>query len=237
LPIRHLTLAETGSTNDAVAERAAAGETEGLWLRAERQTAGRGRRGREWTSSSGNLHVSSFVRLGRDDPASPTLALVAAIALYDAAERYVPAARLTVKWPNDLLLSGMKLAGILLERIGDIVVLGFGVNLASHPPDLERPATSLAAVAIDPPTPDEFAATLAEAFAAWLSRWRGEGLAVIRDAWLTRAHPVGMALIARLGNGEEVVGAFDGLADDGALRLRLVDGTLRTIHAADVFTL
>jgi BirA family biotin operon repressor/biotin-[acetyl-CoA-carboxylase] ligase len=208
-----------------------------LWLRAERQTAGRGRRGRDWTSSAGNLHVSSFVRLRREDPPSQTLSLVAAIALYDAAERYVPAARLTVKWPNDLLLSGMKLGGILLERIGEVVVLGFGVNLASHPPDLERPATSLRAVDIDPPAPDDFAGALAEAFAGWLARWREEGLDPIREAWLSRAHPVGMALVARLGDGEEVAGAFDGLADDGALRLRLADGTLRTIHAADVFTL
>jgi len=165
------------------------------------------------------------------------LALVAAVALHDAAELYVPAARLTVKWPNDLLLSGMKLAGILLERTGEVVVLGFGVNLASHPPDLERPATSLAAADIDPPAPGDFAQQLAEAFAGWLARWRGEGLAVICEAWLARAHPVGMALVARLGDGEEVTGAFDGLAEDGALRLRLVDGSLRTIHAADVFTL
>jgi len=165
------------------------------------------------------------------------LALVAAVALFDAAERHVPRARLTIKWPNDLLLNGMKLAGILLERIDDVVVLGFGVNLASHPPDVERPATSLPAADLAPPTPDAFADGLAQAFAGWLSRWRGEGLAVVRDAWLARAHPIGMALIARLADGEEVAGAFDGLAEDGALRLRLVDGTLRTIHAADVFTL
>jgi BirA family biotin operon repressor/biotin-[acetyl-CoA-carboxylase] ligase len=165
------------------------------------------------------------------------LALVAAIALFDAAEHYVAPARLTVKWPNDLLLNGMKVAGILLERIDDVVVLGFGVNLASHPPDLERPATSLPAADLAPPTPDAFAEALALAFADWLSRWRSEGLAVILDAWLKRAHPVGMALIAWLADGDEVAGAFDGLAEDGALRLRLVDGTLRTIHAADVFTL
>ena len=237
MPIRHVTLAETGSTNDAVAERAASGEAEGLWLRAERQTAGRGRRGREWSSPAGNLHVSSFVRLRDEDPPSQTLALVAAIALYDATKRYVPATRLTVKWPNDLLLNGVKLAGILLERSGEVVVLGFGVNLASHPPDLDRPATSLAAVDVDLPSPDGFAAGLAEAFAAWLARWREAGLAAICEAWLARAHPVGMALVARLSDGDEVVGAFDGLAEDGALRLRLVDGTLRTIHAADVFTL
>jgi BirA family biotin operon repressor/biotin-[acetyl-CoA-carboxylase] ligase len=237
LPLRHVSLAETGSTNDAVAERAAAGEAEGLWLRAERQTAGRGRRGREWTSSTGNLHVSSFVRVRRDDPPTQTLALVAAIALFDATERYVPRARLTIKWPNDLLLSGMKLAGILLERSDDVVVIGFGVNLASHPTDLERPATSLTALGVEPPAPEDFAQALAPAFATWLARWRSEGLPAVRTAWMERAHPIGMALVARLADGEEITGAFDGLAEDGALRLRLVDGALRSIHAADVFTL
>jgi BirA family biotin operon repressor/biotin-[acetyl-CoA-carboxylase] ligase len=129
------------------------------------------------------------------------------------------------------------LAGILLERIDDVLVLGFGVNLASHPPDLERPATSLPAVDLPSPDPDAFADALALAFANWLARWRSEGLAAIRDEWLKRAHPVGMALVARLADGDELAGAFDGLAEDGALRLRLVDGTLRDIHAADVFTL
>jgi BirA family biotin operon repressor/biotin-[acetyl-CoA-carboxylase] ligase len=116
-------------------------------------------------------------------------------------------------------------------------VLGFGVNLASHPPGLERPATSLAAAGLYVPTPDDFAAVLATAFADRLERWRGEGLGAIREAWLARAHPIGAPLMARLAEGEDLSGTFDGLAEDGALRLRLADGALRIIHAADVFAL
>ena len=206
-------------------------------MRADRQTAGRGRRGRAWASPAGNLHVSSFVRLGASDPQAQTLALLAAVALFDAATGYVPAGRMTIKWPNDLLLDDRKLAGILLERIDDVVVLGFGVNLATHPTKVDRPAISLAAAGIPTPNPEEFAEVLATRFAERLALWRSEGLATLRDAWLERAHPVGTRMAARLANDEELAGAFDGLAEDGALRLRLIDGTLRVIHAADVFAL
>lgn len=151
--------------------------------------------------------------------------------------RYVPAARIAIKWPNDLLLDQRKLAGILLERRDEAVVIGFGVNLATHPAGVDQPATSLAAAGFAAPSPGEFAAVLAAAFGEWLARWRGEGLPAVRDAWLARAHAAGTPLIARLMDGTEFEGAFDGLAEDGALRLRLVDGSLRVIHAADVFAL
>jgi BirA family biotin operon repressor/biotin-[acetyl-CoA-carboxylase] ligase len=177
------------------------------------------------------------VRSHADDPPAQTLALVAAIALFDTAARFVEAARLAIKWPNDLLLDGRKLAGILLERIDEVVVLGFGVNLASHPEDVERPAVSLAAAGLAPPSPDAFAAGLATAFAAALARWREEGLDATRDDWLARAHPAGTPLVARIGEREALTGTFDGLADDGALKLRLADGSLRVIHAGDVFAL
>jgi BirA family biotin operon repressor/biotin-[acetyl-CoA-carboxylase] ligase len=125
----------------------------------------------------------------------------------------------------------------LLERSDDVVLLGFGVNLAAYPSDVDHPAISLAAAGLAAPSADEFAASLATVFAGWLSRWRSLGLPALRDAWLERAHSPGTRLIARLADGEELAGTFDGLAEDGALRLRLVDGTLRIIHAADVFAL
>jgi BirA family biotin operon repressor/biotin-[acetyl-CoA-carboxylase] ligase len=136
-----------------------------------------------------------------------------------------------VKWPNDLLARGAKLAGILLEREGEAVVIGFGVNLAHAPIGLERPATSLDALAGAAPEPAVFLDALAVAFARWLGRWRGEGLAVIRRQWLAVAHPRGTALA--LGDG--VQGLFDGLDETGALRLRLADGSIHLIHAGDVF--
>ena len=220
------TVAETGSTNDDVAALVRAGAEEGIWLHAERQTGGKGRQGRAWQSPAGNLHASTLVRLRPGDPPAPTLALVAAVALHAVLERHAPAAR--IKWPNDLLVAGAKLAGILLERQGDAVILGFGVNLAHHPHDLDRPATSLS----PPVAPDAFLRRLAAAFEAWLGRWRAEGLAPVRSAWLAAAHPIGTALVTT-----DVRGMFDGLDESGALRLRLEGGGLRIIHAGDVFLL
>ena len=143
---------------------------------------------------------------------------------------------LSLKWPNDLLLNGAKLSGILLERADDAVVIGIGVNLAHHPDLPDRPTTSLAAHGVTV-APADFAETLAEAFARWLGRWRGEGLAPVRARWIDRAHPVGTALTARLPDGEAIDGLFDGLDVDGALTLRLAAGERRVIHAADVFLL
>lgn len=214
---------------------AAGGAAEGLWLRAERQTAGRGRQGRAWSSPVGNLYASTIVRLRPADPPAATLAMVAAVTLRDIAGQLLENPdRLTIKWPNDLLLGGAKLSGILLERAGDAVVIGMGVNLAHHPEGLDRPVTSLAAHGA-PIDPAPFMEMLAEGFARWLQRWHGEGLTAVRRAWLDHAHPKGTALTANLPDGEAVAGLFDGLDADGALMLRLADGRVRVIHAADVF--
>lgn len=227
------TVPETGSTNADMLALAQAGASEGSWLRAERQTGGRGRQGRAWESPAGNFYASTLVRLRPTDPPAATLALVAAVALEEAVGVFLPA-RAILKWPNDLLIDGAKLSGILLERAGDAVVIGIGVNLA-HAPDLpDRHATSLAAqgAPVDPAT---FADVLAEAFARWLSRWRGGGIEPIRQRWLERAHPPGTALTANLPDGEAIDGLFDGLTGDGALTLRLASGECRVIHAGDVF--
>jgi len=223
-----LTVAETGSTNDALASMALEGAVEGLWLRAERQTGGKGRLGRAWVSPPGNLYASSLVRIQPGDPPAPTLALVAVVALHEVASIYAPGVQ--IKWPNDLLFDGAKLAGILLERLEDAVVIGFGFNLAHVPEGLDRPATSLKLLAGMAPEPAPFTEILAESFGRWLARWRSEGLAPVRRQWLAAAHPLGTAL--RTQDGE---GLFDGLDADGALRLRLADGSLRLIHAGDVF--
>jgi BirA family biotin operon repressor/biotin-[acetyl-CoA-carboxylase] ligase len=223
-------VAETGSTNDDVARLAAAGAAEGLWLRAERQTGGKGRQGRAWISPPGNLYASTLVRLRPGQPPAPTLALAAAVALHEVASAHAPGAAILIKWPNDLLCGGGKLAGILLERVGEAVVVGFGVNLAHRPEGLERPTASLAAITGAAPDPALFLEDLAAAFARWLGRWRGEGLAPVRAAWLAAAHPPGTALSTPEGEG-----LFEGLDEAGALRLRLAGGEVRTLHAGDVF--
>jgi len=217
---------------------AATGLEEGVWLRADRQTSGRGRQGRAWVSPPGNFYASTLVRLRPSDPPAATLALVAAVALEEAVSAYLPggdgAAQL--KWPNDLLIDGAKLSGVLLERAGDAVVIGLGVNLAHHPTDTDRVATSLAAHGVTVAAED-FAETLAEAFARWVERWRGEGIDVVRRRWVERAHDAGTPLTARLPDGSALDGLFDGLDAEGALILRLADGTRRVIHAGDVFLL
>lgn len=216
-----------------MADLVRSGASEGLWLRAERQTAGKGRQGREWASPEGNLYISTVVRIRPGEPAAATLALVAAVALQETIALF--AVRPMIKWPNDLLVNGAKLSGILLERVDDAVIVGFGVNLAHCPVGLGQPATSVSIYA-PPPEPQVVADTLAEIFARWLSRWR-DGIAPVRERWLARAHPIGTALTARLADGTSVDGLFDGLTSDGALMLRLADGTVRAIHAGDVFLL
>lgn len=216
--------------------RDGAGE-DGLWLRALRQTAGRGRQGRVWNSPSGNLFASTLVRLSSSDPPAPTLALVAAVALDEAVRLALPdehAWQLALKWPNDLLLAGAKLSGILLERTGDWVVIGIGVNVTQHPDLPDRATTSLQAQGA---TCDAgaFLDVLAVRFDAWLTVWRTQGLAPVVARWRERAHPPGTPLVARLPDGEEVPGIFDALDASGALVLRLADGATRVIHAADVF--
>ena len=216
---------------------ARAGEGEGLWLRADRQISGRGRQGRSWVSPSGNLFASTLVRTAEGDPTAASLALVASLALYDAVTAFLAEGSrgaLTLKWPNDLLLNGAKLSGILLEREGSAVVIGTGVNLAHHPENLDRPATSLAAYGMAP-SPDIFLRELADRFSQWLAKWREPGLGAIREQWLARAHPQGTALTVHDPAGRQIDGVFDGMDADGALRLRLADGSVHVMHAGDVF--
>ena len=206
------------------------GAPEGLWVRAERQSGGRGRHGRDWHSPPGNLYASTLIRLQAGDPPAATLAMVAAVALHEVVHAYAPEGRVSIKWPNDLLAGGAKLSGILLERSDDAVIIGFGVNLAHYPEGLGRPVTSLKELVGGAPDAEPFLETLAASFARWLGRWRSEGLAPIRNRWLLAAHPVGTALATSEGEG-----MFDGLDENGALRLRLADGSTRVIHAGDVF--
>jgi BirA family biotin operon repressor/biotin-[acetyl-CoA-carboxylase] ligase len=156
--------------------------------------------------------------------------MVAAVALHEVVSSYAPDQEIRIKWPNDLLCGGAKLSGILLERAEDAVVVGIGVNLAHHPEALDRPSTSLAVLTGSAPDAATFLEILTESFARWLLRWRGEGLAPVRGAWLAAAHPIGTALNTSVGEG-----LFEGLDDTGALRLRLADGSARVIHAGDVF--
>ena len=174
------------------------------------------------------------MRLRPGDPPAPSLALVAAVALYEALIVFAPDAGLAIKWPNDIVAGEAKLAGILLERQEDAVVVGIGANLAHHPDLPDRATIDLAALTGTAPAAAIVAEPLVETFARWLAIWRGAGLDAVIARWLAAAHPLGSALVARLPDGDAVTGLFDGLDAIGALRLRLADRTVRVIHAGDV---
>ena len=191
--------------------------------------------GRDWQSPIGNFYGSTLVRLCPEDPLAPTLAFVAALAVYDALKEVAPQVDLLIKWPNDILSSGAKISGILLERRDDAVIIGIGINLAFHPQGLGRPVTSLSALGVKPPTAQAFQSVLARCLSHWLGLWRGEGLTDILAAWQARAHAKGTSLSVHLPDGQSIEGVFDGLDAHGALQLRLADGAVRAIHAGDVF--
>lgn len=151
------------------------------------------------------------------------------MALVEAVEIAAPDRPLMLKWPNDLLLDGRKLAGILLERSGERIVVGFGVNLAAAPILPDGQAASLDGAV----TPEGFAPLLAASFGRMLGSWRAGGPAAASEAWLARAHPLGAPLSVHLTPEERVSGHFDGLEPDGALRLRTADG-LHIVRAGDV---
>jgi BirA family biotin operon repressor/biotin-[acetyl-CoA-carboxylase] ligase len=225
--------AELDSTNEEARRLALGGETGPLWLRAARQTAGRGRRGREWQSDEGNLFATLLLWPSRPKVEWAQLSFVTAIAVADMAAHFAPAAAIAVKWPNDVLADGRKLAGILLETAGEALIIGVGVNLRNHPPGTEFPAISLAALGAAPPSAATALGLLAPIFARWYDLWDGTGFAPIRDAWLARAAGLGQRIRARLPDSERA-GLFEGIDDRGALLLN--EGTsTRAVTAGEVF--
>lgn len=203
---------------------------EGDWLVALDQTSGRGRQGRSWASAPGNFFASTLIILRPGDPSAQSLSMVAGLALIEAVDAAVPGEALMLKWPNDLLLGGAKLAGILLERQGERVVAGFGVNLAAAPEVGERRIAHLG----EQVTPQAFASLLAASMARMLELWRNSTPQLFAQAWLARAHPIGAPLAVHGEDRERIAGTFDGLDPNGSLRLKLASGELRTVHAGDV---
>jgi BirA family biotin operon repressor/biotin-[acetyl-CoA-carboxylase] ligase len=158
------------------------------------------------------------------------LSIAAGLALIEAVDAATSVQALMLKWPNDLLLLGRKFAGILLERSGERVAVGFGVNLASAPTLPDRQAAALSGAV----TPQAFAALLAASFSRLLDLWRASEPALLVQAWLARAHPIGTRLAVHSSASETISGRFDGLELDGALRLRRDDGMLDIVRAGDV---
>jgi BirA family biotin operon repressor/biotin-[acetyl-CoA-carboxylase] ligase len=230
------------STNAEALTLARGGERGPLWIVARQQSAGRGRRGNAWVSPPGNLYATLLMSDPAPSECAPQLSFVAVLALHDAIAACAPAAAkvLTLKWPNDLLCGGAKLAGILIEgeRAAETlaVAIGIGVNCISHPPQTSYPATDLKreGVPTDAATLFEaLTASLAQRLAAWR---RGAGFAAIRADWMARAAGMGGDMRARLPD-REIVGRGEGLDAHGRLLLRLPDGSVQAIAAGDVFPL
>jgi BirA family transcriptional regulator, biotin operon repressor / biotin---[acetyl-CoA-carboxylase] ligase len=235
-------LAQTGSTNDVAKDLAAAGAADGTVVWAREQTAGRGRRGREWVSPVGNLYLSVLLRPGRPPVEAAQLSLVAAVALGDAIAGFLPEhAELHCKWPNDILVNGRKVAGILLESAGaasgrmtDWVVVGCGVNITGHPPETLYPATDLKAEGAATASVEPVLERFLESFFHWRDRWLDSGVEAVRAAWMARAAGLGQDITVRLPN-REIRGRFVDMDRDGALLLEGPDGVRQTISAGDVF--
>jgi BirA family biotin operon repressor/biotin-[acetyl-CoA-carboxylase] ligase len=189
--------------------------------------------GRHWESPEGNLYCSTVIRLRDGDPPPHTLALVAANAVH-ALLAPLCAGQVRIKWPNDVLVDGAKIAGILLERSGDAVVAGIGINVTGHPVGLDRPVTSLLAQGMPDGDAAALQVRLAELFAHWLAIWRVQGLDPVRAHWLANAHPAGTPMRVVQPDGATVEGSFDTLDRDGMLILRLANGESRAIHAGDI---
>ncbi len=230
-----------GSTNDEARLLAQAGAAHGTVVTAREQTAGRGRVGRSWASPEGNLYLSVLLRLGMAPARLPELSFVASLAVADMVDGFLPAdRRATLKWPNDVLVGGAKIAGILAEQAGEATILGIGVNVAHCPEGTAYPVTSLRAAADPSPLPpparggergrpvEGTRIALLAALETRLGMWLARGFAPIRADWLARAHPLGTRLRA-----DAIEGHFAGLDANGALLLDTKQGRRRVI-AGDV---
>jgi BirA family transcriptional regulator, biotin operon repressor / biotin---[acetyl-CoA-carboxylase] ligase len=229
-----------GSTNDEAKRLARFGAEEGTLVWALEQTAGRGRRGRAWSSPPGNFYASLVLRPTCRLEHAAQLGFVAALAVGDASAALVPGLREPeLKWPNDVLVGGRKIAGLLLEsEVGDggnpaFIIMGVGINLVSAPNDAEFPATSIAGEGHRPPEPLAMLETFVRHFDSWARCWRTEGFAPVRSAWRTRAGGLGQPIQVRLET-TTLYGRFADIDQQGVLLLDTSDGR-RHISAGDVF--
>lgn len=238
---RHDALSETGSTNSECLERARAGDPGNLWVTAERQTGGRGRRGRPWVSERGNLYASLLLI----DPAPMdrlgSLPLAVAIAVHQAVRSVLPLAAepVEIKWPNDILIGRKKTCGILLEgeALADgryALVIGIGINIAVMPDNSMYPVTCLRQQG-SMVSPDELFAHLYAAMAEALDVWNsGKGIREITARWREAACGIGEKITVNLPD-KSILGHFVGIDDNGLLLLETADGRTMPIAAGDVF--
>jgi BirA family biotin operon repressor/biotin-[acetyl-CoA-carboxylase] ligase len=224
---RLVALDSVSSTSDEAGRLAEAGAAEGTFVWARQQTGGRGRRGRSWASPVGNLYCSTVLGPHCAAPRAAELGFVAALAVADLVPRE---RQIRLKWPNDVLVDGGKIAGILPESsvrqdgTVEYVVLGIGVNVGFAPqlPEMRYPGATLGG------TVEAAAGGLAAALARWMREWRRSGFEEIRAGWMAKAGPLGAEMDVRLGEGL-VSGRYAGLDRDGGLLLDTAKGPVRIV--------
>lgn len=230
------------STNAELQRRAAAGEAAGLIVRAGRQTAGRGRLGRDWQSPAGNLYFSLMIDVKAAPAVAAQLSFVIGIAVADSINGVLGGAgKALLKWPNDVLIDGRKVAGMLLETAADRpageglrLIIGVGVNILTFPPDVRLAATSLRGAGARFDDADRLMRIIVDGFETWRGIWLAHGFAPVRTAWLERAANFGAAITVSRGN-SVLAGRFVGLDADGSLRLEDDKGAPHVIKAGDVY--
>lgn len=219
---------ELDSTSLEAKRRAEQGAVKPLWILALRQRAGYGRRGSAWMQNEGDVAATLLFAPAASGEKLPQLSFVAALAVFDSIRRYAPKAIVSLKWPNDILVDGKKIAGLLLELVSPpnsplIVALGVGVNVVTSPEIADYPTSKLIDYCAPPPSPHEFVRTLDEAFAAWRLRWEAGGFPEIRDEWLSHAAHLGERISVRSPS-ETIVGVFEDLDSEGNLILSSPEG-------------
>ena len=242
--MRILSFDQLDSTNSESSRQLEAGAKLPLWIFTKEQTLGRGRQGRQWVSETGNLFCSGLYPLSNDAGHDAQKSFVAALAIYDTLAEYVAPELLSIKWPNDVLLHGKKVSGILLERFSNGLCIGIGINLMTRPKSVTDQQTACVIDYIpeeflnDPEPilemPEPVLAILAAKYSDWSKRHDQEGFAPIRETWLARAARIGERVTVSLAN-ERFSGYAEDLGVDGALIVRLKSGYIRRVHAGDIF--
>lgn len=217
-----------GSTNDEARRMAAEGAPDGTVVHADEQIAGRGRMARTWFSPPGNLYLSILLRTGRPVSRMPELSFLAGLSVADTVDALLPRhTRAVLKWPNDVLVGGGKIAGILLEQVNDGTIVGIGLNVLQAPSNSAYKTTTLVAnggIA----SVDGARDILLDRLGRHLQAWQADGFVPIRDQWLDRSYPIGAAIRAT-SSGQPVAGRFAGLDADGALLLDTPSGRQRIV--------
>lgn len=220
------------STMDTAAALAASGAPEGTLIFAARQEQGKGRQGRAWASPEGGVYLSLILRPERPAAEIPQLSLVAGLAAAEAIQE-VAGVLPTIRWPNDILMDDLKVAGILVEAKSGAVIVGVGINVTANPDELPETATTLSIASGEWPNPYQVAGALCRRFSAWYEVWRRQGLAPIRAALRPRMGLFGQVVHITAGSSE-----FEGTATDldesGRLVVRLDSGLQRTFDMGEV---